>query len=72
MENFPRLAVGFLWKEQDASRARIFSWSGVKSNFHVKHNIVYVRLSFGLVGFLKTDPCLVFTGYLSAYLTGNN
>ena len=29
MEKFPRLAVGFRWKDQDASRARIFSWSGV-------------------------------------------
>ena len=28
MEKFPCFAVGFWWKDQDASRARIFSWSG--------------------------------------------
>ena len=28
MEIFPRFAVGFQWKAEDASRARIFSWSG--------------------------------------------
>ena len=28
MEIFPCFAVGFWWKDQDASRARIFSWSG--------------------------------------------
>ena len=28
IEKFPRFAVGFRWKDQDASRARIFSWSG--------------------------------------------
>ena len=28
MEKFPRLAVGFRWKDQDASMARILSWSG--------------------------------------------
>ena len=27
MEIFPRFAVGFQWNDQDASRARIFSWS---------------------------------------------
>ena len=27
MEIFPRYAVGFRWNDQDASRARIFSWS---------------------------------------------
>ena len=26
MEIFPRVAVGFRWNDQDASRARIFSW----------------------------------------------
>ena len=25
----PAFAVGFRWNEQDASRARIFSWSGL-------------------------------------------
>ena len=28
MEKFPCFAVGFRWKDKDASRARIFSWSG--------------------------------------------
>ena len=28
IEKFPRFAEGFRWKDQDASRARIFSWSG--------------------------------------------
>ena len=28
MEKFPHFAVDFRWKDQDASRARIFSWSG--------------------------------------------
>ena len=27
IEKFPRFAVGFRWKDQDASKARIFSWS---------------------------------------------
>ena len=27
IEKFLRFAVGFRWKDQDASRARIFSWS---------------------------------------------
>ena len=27
MEIFPHFAVGFRWNDQDASRARIFSWS---------------------------------------------
>ena len=29
MEMFPHFAVGFRWNDQDASRARIFSWSGL-------------------------------------------
>ena len=29
MEKFSRFAVGFQQKDQDASRARIFSWSGL-------------------------------------------
>ena len=34
MEKFSRFAVGFRRKVQDASRARIFSWSGVGGGFH--------------------------------------
>ena len=36
-EIFLRFAVGFRWKDQDASRARIFSWSASVYNlFHEK------------------------------------
>ena len=34
MEKFLRSAVGFRWRDQDASRARIFSWSVVKYPTH--------------------------------------
>ena len=34
MEIFPPFAVGFRWNDQDASRARIFSWSA-SPNHHI-------------------------------------
>ena len=35
MEKFLRFAVGFGQKDQDASRARIFSWSGDTIKIHL-------------------------------------
>ena len=48
MEKFPHFAVGFWWKNQDASRARIFSWSALDANasfaFENKENVLKVSL----------------------------
>ena len=48
MEKFLRFAVGFRWKDQDASRPRIFSWSENKTTRDspkgpTTHGINYVR-----------------------------
>ena len=38
IEKFPHFAVDFRWKDQDASRARISSWSGQKPHDHMSNN----------------------------------
>ena len=43
MEIFPRFAVGFRWNDQDASRARIFSWSGIQYNDHDQIHLIIIR-----------------------------
>ena len=35
---FPHFAVGFRWDDQDASRARIFSWSAHEHGAVLKQN----------------------------------
>ena len=51
MEKFPRSAVGFRWKEQDATRARIFPLSALLPPWNLTltlHGIVakFVNLAY--------------------------
>ena len=42
-EKFPRFAVGFRWKDQDASRARIFPWSDQATYLLVRYYVSKLR-----------------------------
>ena len=47
IEKFSCFAVGFRWKDQDASRARIFSWSAPR--------FILVNLGFKNIVFPKNN-----------------
>ena len=63
MEIFPRFAVGFRWNDQDASRVRIFSWSGQHTKFQpstLPRDCLKIS-GGGLVGGGWLRPILVFS-----------